>query len=75
MTINEDGLIKRYTIGYPVDRSVGNTGGLGGLYGILYAIGRGLPFPEAQPWRPSVQYAAFQRLGGLVAALGRLFKG
>merc|ERR1712113_696321 len=70
MTVNAQGLVSRYTIGYVVDRSVGNTGGLGGLYGILYAIGRGLPFPEAQPWTPSLPYTAFQRLGGLVAALG-----
>ncbi len=34
---HETGLITRYTIGYVVDRNVGNTGGLGGLYGILYA--------------------------------------
>lgn len=40
------GLVTKYTIGYVVDREVGNTGGLGGLYGLLYAIGRGLPFPE-----------------------------
>ena len=42
------GLVTKYTIGYVVDREVGNTGGLGGLYGLLWAIGRGLPFPEAQ---------------------------
>ena len=63
------GLIKRYTIGYVVDRNVGNTGGLGGLYGILYAIGRPLPFPEALPWTPSLPYRAFQTIGGF---LGRL---
>lgn len=66
MTINEEGLISRYTIGYVVDRSAGNTGGLGGLYGILYAIGRGLPFPEAQPWTPSLPYVLFQKLGRAV---------
>lgn len=63
-------LIKRYTIGYVVDRQVGNTGGLGGLYGIMYAIGRPLPFPEALPWRPSLPYQAFQAIGGLLGKLG-----
>lgn len=63
---HESGLIKRYTIGYVVDRNVGNTGGLGGLYGILYAIGRPLPFPEAQPWKKSWQYDIFQKLGALL---------
>eukprot|EP00555_Chaetoceros_dichaeta_P002868 CAMPEP_0198249930 /NCGR_PEP_ID=MMETSP1447-20131203/1291_1 /TAXON_ID=420782 /ORGANISM="Chaetoceros dichaeta, Strain CCMP1751" /LENGTH=245 /DNA_ID=CAMNT_0043934671 /DNA_START=48 /DNA_END=782 /DNA_ORIENTATION=+ len=44
------GLISKYTIGYVVDRTIGNTEGLGGLYGVLYALGRPLPFPEANPW-------------------------
>jgi hypothetical protein len=60
------GLITRYTIGYVVDRNAGNTGGLGGLYGILYAIGKPLPFPEAQPWKKSWQYALFQKIGALL---------
>lgn len=60
------GLITKYTIGYVVDRTVGNTGGLGGLYGILYAIGKPLPFPEAQPWQKSWQYDLFQKLGSLI---------
>ena len=60
------GLITRYTIGYVTDRTVGNTGGLGGLYGILYAIGRPLPFPEAQPWKKSIPYKLFQAVGALL---------
>ena len=63
------GLITKYTIGYVVDRTVGNTGGLGGLYGILYALGRPLPFPEAQPWKKSFQYDLFQKVGGLLQKL------
>lgn len=63
------GLITKYTIGYVVDRNVGNTGGLGGLYGILYALGRPLPFPEANPWKKSIQYDLFQKLGGLLRKL------
>ena len=67
LTIDQQtGLITKYTIGYVVDRSVGNTGGLGGLYGILYAIGKPLPFPEAQPWKKSWQYAIFQKIGALL---------
>lgn len=63
------GLITKYTIGYVVDRTVGNTGGLGGLYGILYALGRPLPFPEANPWQKSIQYDIFQKVGGLLRKL------
>ena len=50
--------MKKYTIGYVVDRSVGNTGGLGGVFGLFYACGVGLPFPEAQPWQPSPIYGS-----------------
>jgi hypothetical protein len=63
---HETGLITKYTIGYVTDRSVGNTGGLGGLYGILYAIGKPLPFPEAQPWKKSWRYGFFQKIGSLL---------
>jgi hypothetical protein len=63
------GLISRYTIGYVIDRTVGNTGGMGGLYGILYALGRPLPFPEANPWRKSFQYDLFQKIGGILQKL------
>jgi hypothetical protein len=68
ITVDHDtGLISRYTIGYVVDRSVGNTGGLGGLYGILYAMGRPLPFPEARPWKKSWSYGFFQKIGSLLS--------
>jgi len=69
LTFDKTGLVTRYTIGYVVDRQVGNTGGLGGLYGVLYAIGRPLPFPEAQPWKKSPQYALFQAVGGALQSL------
>ena len=36
--------------GYVIDRRQGNTGGRGGLLGPLYAIGKGFPFPEGQPY-------------------------
>jgi hypothetical protein len=69
LTFDENGLATKYTIGYVTDRAVGNTGGLGGLYGIMYAIGKPLPFPEAHPWRMSKRYRAFNALGNLVAKL------
>ena len=66
LTFDEAGLVTKYTIGYVIDREVGNTGGLGGLYGVLYAIGRPLPFREARPWKMSRGYALFQRVGGFL---------
>jgi len=53
---NERGEITKFTIGYVLDKETGNTGGLGGVFGLFYAIGRGLPFPEAQPWKASPIY-------------------
>lgn len=56
LTFNTAGEVTKMTIGYVIDKEVGTSGGLGGIFGILYAIGYGLPFPEAQPWRPSPLY-------------------
>lgn len=58
MCFNEQGQCTQLTVGYVMDRQLGNTGGLGAVFGILYAIGYGLPFPEAQPWQISWQYKA-----------------
>jgi len=63
LRFNPDGKVNQYTIGYVMDRRIGNTGGLGGIYGMLYAIGKPLPFPEAQPWKMSWKYKAFQWFG------------
>jgi len=70
LTFDGEGMVTKFTIGYPMDRSVGNTGGLGGLYGLLYAVGRGLPFPEAQPFQPTLRYKLFQWIGQLAAGMG-----
>eukprot|EP00611_Tribonema_gayanum_P012263 TRINITY_DN22899_c0_g1_i1.p2 TRINITY_DN22899_c0_g1~~TRINITY_DN22899_c0_g1_i1.p2 ORF type:complete len:219 (-),score=44.09 TRINITY_DN22899_c0_g1_i1:255-911(-) len=69
VTFNEQGKAKHYTIGYVMDRELGDTGGLGGVYGILYAIGKPLPFPEARPWKMSFQYWLFQKVGGVLQKL------
>ena len=70
---NEDGEVRKFTIGYVMDRDIGNSGGLGGAYGLLYAIGKPLPFPEAQPWKISKRYRAFLFLGNLTASLKKRF--
>lgn len=61
--LDDDGAVVKYTIGHVMDRSVGNTGGLGGIFGPLYAIGKPLPFPEARPWRASKRYRFVQFAG------------
>ena len=52
-----------------MDKQLGNTGGLGAVFGILYAIGYPLPFPEAQPWTSSWQYTAFRTGSGVLQGL------
>jgi len=69
VTFNEAGKVTKFTIGHVMDKSVGNTGGLGGLFGPLYAIGKGLPFPEAQPWKASRRYRAFNFIGNLASKM------
>jgi len=66
LKFNEKGQIRKMTVGYVMDRSVGNTGGLGGIFGFLYAAGKPLPFPEANPWRMSKRYRFFNFLGRLM---------
>lgn len=55
-TFNARGEITKFTIGYVLDKETGNTGGLGGVFGLFYACGLGLPFPEAQPYKASPIY-------------------
>lgn len=70
-TFNDEGKVTKLTIGAVLDRTEGNTGGLGGLFGPLYAIGKGLPFPEAQPWKPSKRYRFFNFIGGLLSKFAK----
>jgi len=59
MSFNTEGLCYKLTGGYSVDRTVGNTGGLGGVFGLIHAIGGSLPFPEGKPWQPSLRWDLF----------------
>eukprot|EP00092_Neocalanus_flemingeri_P013719 GFUD01014797.1.p1 GENE.GFUD01014797.1~~GFUD01014797.1.p1 ORF type:complete len:269 (+),score=70.46 GFUD01014797.1:48-854(+) len=59
MSFNREGECYKLTGGYSVDRTVGNTGGLGGIFGLIHAIGGSLPFPEGKPWKPSLRWEAF----------------
>jgi len=63
MKFNEEGKVKELTVGYSVDRRQGNTGGLGGLFGLFYGVGQGLPFPEGRPYRLSWQYRILNAIG------------
>jgi hypothetical protein len=67
LSFNDQGKVIKYTGGYVMDKTIGNSGGLGGVFGPLYAIGRGLPFPEARPWKKSWQYSIFTFIGSLAS--------
>lgn len=65
MSFNEAGQLTLFNVGYVIDRTVGNTGGLGGAFGFFYATGNPLPFPECQPFKPSLQMRSLSLLGKL----------
>ena len=58
LDFNQFGKVKQHGF-YTIDRRQGNTGGLGGVYGYMYAVGRAPPFPEARPFKHSLRYRAF----------------
>lgn len=67
----KDGTVTKYTIGHVMDVTVGNTGGMGGIFGPLYAIGKPLPFPEAKPYKQSWRFWAFTKLGNVAQKLSK----
>jgi hypothetical protein len=63
---NTDGKVIEFGF-YVVDWAQGNTGGLGGAYG----IGRPLPFPEGQPYRMSLRRRAFTVVASFLTKLSK----
>ena len=63
------------TVGYVMDKQLGNTGGLGGVYGILYAIGYGLPFPRLSRGRRASSTICFSASAGRTQELQKFVKG
>jgi len=60
MSFDPAGKCYKLTGGYNVDRSVGDTKGLGGMFGIIVALElTKLPFPEGRPWQRSLMWEAF----------------
>ena len=73
LIFDEQGLVRELTVGYVIDRRVGNTGGLGGAFGFFYGVGKPLPIPECRPYRPSLQLRLLGLLGAVGKRLGKLF--
>lgn len=71
MLFNEQGQCYTLTVGYAMDKRIGNTEGLGGVFGIVKAVGKALPFPEGQRlYTPSLRYEAFERIAKIGEAFG-----
>lgn len=58
MSFDPDGRCYKLTGGYCVDRTCGDTQGLGGMFGIVTALGGDLPFAEGRPWKRSLLWEA-----------------
>ena len=71
LSFNEKGQVTKYTGGYVMDKTIGNSGGLGGVFGPLYAIGRPLPFREARPYKKSIGFSLFTLIGNVASKLRR----
>eukprot|EP00549_Striatella_unipunctata_P005170 CAMPEP_0118681978 /NCGR_PEP_ID=MMETSP0800-20121206/5238_1 /TAXON_ID=210618 ORGANISM="Striatella unipunctata, Strain CCMP2910" /NCGR_SAMPLE_ID=MMETSP0800 /ASSEMBLY_ACC=CAM_ASM_000638 /LENGTH=262 /DNA_ID=CAMNT_0006578333 /DNA_START=14 /DNA_END=802 /DNA_ORIENTATION=- len=71
LTFNREGLVKQLTVGYVTDRRQGNTGGLGGMFGVFYKVGQPLPFPESYPYKLSWRFRLFTWLGNKLSNLGK----
>merc|ERR1712238_128243 len=55
--------------GYSIDRRQGDTGGVGGMFGLFLGVGQGLPFREGQPIKPSLRFRLFTKVGNAVSKL------
>lgn len=68
-TFDENGKVTQVTVGYVMDRRVGNTGGLGGAFAFFYGTGNPLPIPECRPYKKSFRFRAL----GWLAEVGKRF--
>jgi hypothetical protein len=74
LTFNEEGKVIMYTGGYVMDRTIGNSGGVGGMFGLMVGIGKPLPFPEAQPYSRSWQFSTLILINRLTQFVTKLLK-
>lgn len=72
MLFNEQGQVYTMTVGYTMDKRIGNSNGLGAMFGILKAVGKPLPVPEGRAlYNPSMTYEALERFGKALENAGR----
>ena len=62
-SFDREGRCYKFTGGYSIDKTIGNCGGLGGVLGIIHAVKPGsIPFPEAKPWKASLEGRLLQSM-------------
>lgn len=66
---NTQGRVVKINVGAVMDRTSGNTGGLGGLFGFLHFVGKSPPAPEYQPYKRSWQFKLLNSLAPLLTKL------
>lgn len=65
------GKVYTITVGYAMDKRIGNAEGLGGVFGIVKATGNPLPFAEGQRlFTPTLRFEGFERIGKAVEGFG-----
>lgn len=64
-----EGKARKFNMGTPVDRTAGNTGGMGGLFAFLWFVGKPLPVPECSPYKMSLRFRLLSKLGALASKL------
>merc|ERR1712217_940812 len=71
MLFKEDGKCYTITVGYCMDKRIGNTDGVGGVFGILKAVGKPLPFPEGKAlYNPSLRIDGLEHIAQAAKGLG-----
>jgi len=71
LLFDEEGKVYTVTVGYCMDKRIGNTEGLGGVFALLKGIGQPLPFSEGQRlYTPSLRFEAFERFAKAGEGLG-----
>ena len=69
VVFNAAGRVAKINVGAVMDRTSGNTAGLGGLFGFLWFVGKAPPAPEYQPYKRSWQFALLAKMAPLLTKL------
>jgi len=69
LVFTREGRVSKINVGAVIDRTSGNTAGLGGLFGFLWFVGKSPPAPEYQPYQQSWQFKLLAKAGPLLTKL------